>query len=350
MTALVHSHGASALAVELLQKSELVDLHIDTFIPVRIFGYRLDRRHGPAPLYGRLMGHLDWPRIQDGGLTGAMWSITTNPLRSAAARYQTFLTNLARIKDILHAPNSITRVVKDLAAYKRARAEGVHGAFLAIQGGNALEAAPDGPASIPEDLITRITLVHLTNSVYGATSAPAHWLRRKKGLTTRGKEFVEQLDAKRILVDLAHIHPTGFWDAVAVHDKSLPLIATHTGVSGVRPHWRNLDDRQIKAIADTGGTVGIIFSIHFLTRRGGPKTAEMVIEHAEHVIRVAGEDFVSVGSDFDGMIVPPPDLRSGMAYVVLVEHMLRRGWTEERIQKILGHNALRTIGLIRPGE
>lgn len=348
--ALARILGTSKEAIAVLRRSELIDLHIDTFIAVRLFGYRLERRHGPGPLYGRLMGHLDWPRMREGGLSGAMWSITTNPFRTPTGRFQAFLNNLQRLRRILDRPGSDTRVVKDLAAYRQARAEGAHGAFLAIQGGNALEAAPDGPASIPDDLITRVTLIHLTNSVFGATSSPMSWFRGDRGLSTRGKDFVRALEARRVLVDLAHIHPRGFWDAVEVHDRSLPLVATHTGVTGVRPHWRNLDDRQIKAIADTGGTVGIIFSVHFLSRRGGPKTADMVIEHVEHVIKVVGEDFVSVGSDFDGLIVPPADLRSGMAYAVLVEHMLKRGYREERIRKILGENALRTIGLMRPGR
>jgi membrane dipeptidase len=171
---------------------------------------------------------------------------------------------------------------------------------------------------------------------------------RRGGLTAAGKDHVRALDAERILVDLAHINPAGFWDAVEVHDRSLPLIATHTGVNGVRPYWRNLDDRQIKAIADSGGTIGIIFAQIFLKRRRGPKDAGMILDHMQHVIDVAGEDFVSIGSDYDGMIVPPPDLRCGSHYPRLVQKMLDRRWSDTRIRKVLGGNFLRVFEAVRP--
>jgi len=220
--------------------------------------------------------------------------------------------------------------------------------MLAIQGLHAIEGAPDGVASIPDDCVVRATLVHLLNAAYGATSAPLGFGRADKGLTNTGREAVVQMNARRVFVDLAHIHERAFWDAVAVHDRTQPLIATHTGVVGVRPHWRNLTDAQVKAIADTGGVVGIIFSEEFLRRRGGPRDGAMIVEHIEHVIRVAGEDAVALGSDFDGMITPPRDVASADAYPKLVQHMLDRGFSEERIRKVLGENFLRALGMLRP--
>lgn len=354
MSAASDDHGLaqrlsiSPEALALVRKSEVVDLHIDTFIPVRIFGYDLAKSH-PRPLTaGRFMGHLDWPRMAEGGLTGGMWSITTNPFRRTASRWAVFQKNLARLRAIVEGSGGRTRIARTAAEYRAARAAGAHAVLLSIQGGNALEGAPDGPASVVDRSIVRVTLVHLTNSGYGATSSPAHRLRRHKGLTPLGKRFVEQLDEQRILVDLAHIHPDGFWDAVAVHDKSLPLVSTHTGVTGVTPHWRNLDDRQLKAIADSGGTIGIIFSYNFLDRPGGPRDSTMIVEHAEHVMKVVGEDFVSIGSDYDGMIVPPRDVTSSATYPILAHKLLARGHSPQRVQKFLGGNALRVLESIRP--
>src|SRR5262249_11859767 len=143
---------------------------------------------------------------------------------------------------------------------------------------------------------------------YGATSSPLGAGRREKGLTSTGRTAIEQMNARRIFVDLAHIHERAFWDAVAVHDRTQPLLVTHTGVAGVRPHWRNLTDAQVKAVADTGGVVGIIFAEEFLRRPGGPADGAMIVEHVEHAIRVGGEDAVGLGSDFDGMIRPPRDV------------------------------------------
>ena len=204
------------------------------------------------------------------------------------------------------------------------------------------------PGRTPDGLLTRVTVLHLTNSSLGVTSSPFSRLRRRRGLTGRGRTLVERLNEERIFVDLAHVHPDGFWDAVDVHDRQQPLLATHTGVSGVAPHWRNLDDRQLVAIADTGGVVGIIFSAFFLKGPRGQAGAHTVVEHMRHVVDTVGEDFVAIGSDYDGAIVPPPDLQSGDRYACVVQAMLDRGWTETRIRKILGLNFLRAFEQLRP--
>lgn len=346
---LAESLGCSLDALRLTRASDLVDLHVDTFIPARLWGYDPLVRHRGGPLGRFFFGHLDVPRMLDGGLDGAMWSITTNPARRAAARWRVFLRNLAALRALIARSRGRLAEVRTAAGYRAARARGAHACLLAIQGLNAVEAAPEGVLSLPDDGVVRATLVHLTNAVYGATSSPLGAGRRDKDLTAAGREAIAQLNARRIFVDLAHIHERGFWGAVAVHDRSQPLLVTHTGVAGVRPHWRNLTDAQIKAVADTGGTIGIIFSAQFLRRPDGPRDAGMVVEHVLHVMRVAGEDFVSLGSDFDGAITPPPDLAGADRYPRLVQLLLERGITEPQVAKILGGNFLRAFALLRPG-
>jgi membrane dipeptidase len=340
--------GCSTEAVQLTRAVDVVDLHLDTFIPPRLWGYDVMARHGGGPLGRRFFGHVDVPRLRDGGLAGAMWSITTNPLHGAAARWRVFCANLARLRATIAASGGALAMARTLSEYRAARATGAHVCLPSIQGGNALDAAPDGPASIPDDAIVRVTLVHLTNAVYGGTSSPLGRLRPDPGLTARGRELVAQLNARRIFVDLAHIHERAFFDAVAVHDRTQPLLVTHTGVRGVRSMWRNLTDAQLRAVADTGGTVGIIFAEPFLKRPGGPRDAGMVVEHIAHVVDTVGDAHVSIGSDFDGAITPPPDLHGADCYPRLVQHMLDRGWSDERIARIVGGNALRVLGALRP--
>lgn len=337
-------------AVSLCRSLEVVDLHLDTFIPHRLWGYDWFARHPDGgPLGRRFFGHVDWPRLADGGLTGAIWSITTNPFRPAGSRWSIFQHNLDRARKLLDASDGRMRLVRNHADYVAAREAGAHAAMLGIQGGNALDAAPDGVASIPDDAVMRITIVHLTNASLGASSSPHHHARRDKGLSASGRRFVEQCNSRRVFVDLAHIHEKAFWDAVEVHDKTQPLIVTHTGVSGVTPHWRNLTDDQIRAVADTGGVVGVIFSDVFLPRPGGPTDAQMILEHLEHICEVAGDDVAALGSDYDGAITPPPDVPGADTYPVLVQHMLKRGWSEERIRKVMGANFLASLKALRPG-
>ncbi len=341
--------GCSLEAVQLARRAEIVDLHVDTFIPVRLWRYDILARHRGALFGRRFFGHLDLPRLVDGCLAAAMWSVTTNPFRRTSGRWQVFLRNLRALRRLIAGSGGRLVEARNVREYRAARATGAHACLLAIQGANAVQGAPAGVASIPDDCVVRATLVHLTNSVYGATSSPLHKMRAEKGLTAAGRSLIAQLNARRVFVDLAHVHERTFHDAVAVHDRTQPLIVTHTGVAGVRPHWRNLTDAQIKAVADTGGTIGIIFNEPFLSRPGGPRDGAMVIEHVEHVIRVAGEEFVSLGSDYDGAITPPPDLAGAETYPRLVQHMLDRGFGEARIRKVLGENFLRAFEMLRPG-
>ncbi len=192
----------------------------------------------------------------------------------------------------------------------------------------------------------RVTIVHLSTSRLGVTSAPT-LSRRGEGLTTLGKEFVQRLNAKKIFVDLAHINRAGFFDAVAVHDASQPLLVTHTGVKGVTEHWRNLDDEQLRAVAATGGTIGVMYQSSFLGEPFWGGSSEGVVRHVDHIIRTVGEDHVSLGSDWDGAICPPRDIATPLELPRLVQRFLDRGWSPERIQKILGGNFLRVVEALR---
>jgi len=332
----------------ILEQLNIVDLHVDGMIPHRLVGYDLNRRHESSITGGRFFGHLDFPRAKDNGLSGAMWSITTNPLRTGPGRWAALLNNIRSLEQQVEASDGAVIVARSHGEYLAGLNAGHHVVLPAIQGGNALSHAPEGVGSLPKDFVTRVTLVHLTNSCYGVTSSPLSLTRRGQGLTETGRELVADLDAHRIFVDLAHINERGFWDAVEVHDPSRPLLVTHTGVDGICEHWRNLSDDQLRAVADTGGVIGVIFHNGFLSRRGGPRNGLMVLEHMEHIIGVVGEDHVAMGSDYDGAIIPPLGLRRGPVYGRIVQWMLERGWTESRIEKILGANFMRCFEQLRP--
>lgn len=335
------SLGVSREAIDIYLGSDVIDLHIETFIWQRIFRYDMRKRHGRGPFGARLFGQIDLARAREAHLTGGTWSISTNPLRTADGRARTFVRNLHRLRAILESVPDDVAVCRNLAEYRAARAAGKHGAFIGVQGGNALDR--DGAALdlIEDDLVIRVTVLHLYNSALGITSAPS--TKGPGGLTAAGRAYVQRLNERKIFVDLAHIDRQGFFDALAVHDRSQPVIVTHTGVQAECPSWRNLDDEQIKAVADTGGTIGIMYQMPFI---GGSKAAR-IVDHMEHVLKVAGDDFVSLGSDWDGMILPPRDMPTCLELPRLVQIMLERGWRAESIQKILGGNFLRALGLLR---
>lgn len=345
--------GISAEAVELYLASDVVDLHVDSFIWHRVFGYDLLARHGPADSGGprsalgrSFWGHADVPRLLEAHVTGAVWVITTNPARTAVGRSRALLHNVEVLSGLLRQAAPSLELVRTLAEYRQARAAGRHAAFLGVQGANALDGGLETLDRLPPGALLLVTLVHLSSSRLGATTFPLR-LGRDRGLSRAGHELVQALEARRILVDLAHISRRGFFDALASHDPSLPVVVSHTGVAAVHPCWRNVDDEQLRAVAATGGTIGILFHTGFLGDRPSLQSVEGVVRHLEHVVATVGEDHASLGSDWDGNITTPRDLPTCLELPRLVEQMLRRGWRPERIGKILGGNALRVIGAMR---
>jgi membrane dipeptidase len=338
--------GVSREAIDLYLASDVIDLHVDSFIWTRVFGYDLTRRHGHGLLGARVYSQVDFPRVRQACITGATWIITTNPLRSSRGRSRAFTANLARLRAIFESVAGEFAVVKNAAEYRAARAAGKHAAFIGVQGGNALDHDRAPLAALDDGTVLRVTLVHLTSSRFGTTSSPLK-LGDRNGLTEQGKDFVRRLNQRKVFVDLAHVSPRGFWDAVAVHDRSQPLLVTHTGVSGVHPHWRNLDDRQLRAVADSGGTIGVMYHGEFLDDSPLGGKAESIVRHLEHIVGLLGDDYASLGSDWDGAICTPRDMPTCLELPRLVQIMLDRRWPPDRIQKVLGGNFLRVVAALR---
>lgn len=337
--------GISREAIDIYAESDVIDLHIDTFIWNRIFGYDMAKEHGDGLLGGRFYSHSDLPRAIQAGLTGGVWIITTNPFRPKKNRRNTFFKNLSRLEAFFEAHSDHARVVRTVAQYRQARAAGLHAVFIGVQGGNCLDHDLSDLERLEPQQVLRVTLVHLSNSTLGVTSSPAAGLGGNKGLTDLGRAYIERLNAQKIFVDLAHISREGFFDAVEVHDKSQPLMVTHTGIDGVYAHWRNITDEQMRAVADTGGCIGVMLQSSFLGK--GKVSASTVVDHLERICDVVGEDVAAIGTDYDGAIIAPPDLRTIVELPRLAQAMLDRGWSGERIQKILGGNFLRVVESLR---
>lgn len=337
--------GISTEAVELYLDADVIDLHVDSFIWWRIFRYDLMKRHDEGLFGGRFYSQVDFPRILEAQVSGATWVITTNPARpTPEGRAATFFDNLAQLRGLFARAPEQFALVRNVAEYRAARAAGKHAAFIGVQGGNALDA--DGALDRLDDSVLRITLVHLSTSSLGVTSSPLKG-GDDTGLTDRGRDFIRQLDAKNVFVDLAHISKRGFWDAVAVHDKTKPLLVTHTGISGVFEHWRNLDDDQLRAIADTGGTIGVMYQSSFLGDPLWTGRARSIVDHLAHIVNTVGADHASLGSDWDGAIVTPRDMPTCLELPRLVQLMIDRGFTDDTIRKILGQSFLRVVEQLR---
>jgi len=164
------------------------------------------------------------------------------------------------------------------------------------------------------------------------------------GLTDLGKELIRACNRLRILIDLSHLNERGFWDVAAISDA--PLVATHSNAHALSPHARNLTDKQLTAIRDTGGIVGVNFATSFLRpdgRRIADTPADLVIAHVEYMLEQLGEDGVGFGSDFDGAMIPA-GIGNAAGLQNLVEIMRTRGFGEPLIEKLCLRNWLRVLG------
>lgn len=340
------SLGVSHAAIELYLAADVIDLHIDSFIWHRLFGYDLHKRHGRGLFDACFYSQVDLPRLREAHVGGAVWIITTNPFRTRRGRRAALLNNLARLQRELTASDDV-QIVTSVADYHACRARGAHAAFLGLQGGNALSHSLDDFDRPELSPVTLVTLLHFTRSRLGAPALP--WFARfgSQRLGAYGADYVRKLNDKRIFVDLAHLGERAFWDALAVHDKSQPLTISHAACASVHRHFRNVTDAQIDAVADTGGVIGVIFNTAFLGGSLFRGKAERVIDHLAHLIARVGADHASLGSDFDGAIVPPRDLRTILELPRLVELMLQRGLREDDIRKVLGQSFLRALGTLR---
>ena len=163
------------------------------------------------------------------------------------------------------------------------------------------------------------------------------------GLTDLGKALVRECNALRIMIDLSHLNEAGFWDVAKLSDA--PLVATHSNAHAVTPSSRNLSDRQLQAIGETGGMAGLNFATCFLRpdgRRGADMTLDPVKRHIEHMLKLAGEDHVGLGSDYDGATTPQ-DIGGVEGLPVLVGAMREMGLGETLITKIAHGNWLRLL-------
>jgi membrane dipeptidase len=163
------------------------------------------------------------------------------------------------------------------------------------------------------------------------------------GLTDLGRALVRECNALRIMIDLSHLNEAGFRDVARLSDA--PLVATHSNAHAVTASSRNLSDRQLQAIGESGGMVGLNLATCFL-RPDGRESPEMTLDpvkrHIDHLLRLAGEDHVGIGSDFDGATTPR-DIGGAEGLPVLIAAMREMGLGEPLIEKIAHGNWLRLL-------
>jgi membrane dipeptidase len=324
---------------ELHRSARVADVHTHGLINATYLRRDLARRHSPPVGYNPFRNHVDLPRAREGGVKVLTFTsyVPANPLRPKTRDLAT-LRCFDAFDRLMERAGEMARPARTYAEVEAAHAEGKIAALLAIEGGHAIEGRLERVEEMRRRGAYYMTLTHFVHNGIAASSQdlrPAPY-----GLTGFGREVVSEMERVGMLVDVAHCTDRAFEEIVA-HARR-PLVSTHTGCRRFCPLHRSASDEMIRAIARSGGFVGIIAFPPLLTKRLTATVAD-VVDSMEHVIGLVGADHVCIGSDMDGYTWTVRGLKDVSELPNLTAEMMRRGWPREDIRKVLGESFLRVF-------
>lgn len=210
--------------------------------------------------------------------------------------------------------------------------------LLAIEEGGAIDGSLEALRCLYELGVRAMTLTWSNrNDIADGINEEA----TGSGLTLFGKQVVAEMNGLGMLVDVSHISTAGFWSVIETSTK--PIIATHSNAKSLCSHPRNLNDEQIKALAQNGGLAGITFAGQFLEEDWRNACIESVYKHIDYMLNLIGnDDHIGFGSDFDGISHPPYNIQGVQDYKPLIEY-LSKYYSDETINKITHQNVINLL-------
>lgn len=212
------------------------------------------------------------------------------------------------------------------------------GTLLAIEEGGAIDGSLEALRCLYELGVRAMTLTWSNrNDIADGINEEA----TGSGLTLFGKQVVAEMNRLGMLVDVSHISTAGFWSVIETSTK--PIIATHSNAKSLCSHPRNLNDEQIKALAQNGGLAGITFAGQFLEEDWRNACIESVYKHIDYMLNLIGnDDHIGFGSDFDGISHPPYNIQGVQDYKPLIDY-LSKYYSDETINKITHQNVINLL-------
>ena len=317
-------------ATKLHRQCIVFDAHCDSILGVLEGKRTLEQRSSE--------GHLDLPRLREGGVTAQIFAIYVRREHLARAAHQTL-----RALDALHTlfdscPADVI-LATTAADVERAKDDGKIAAIISIEGAESLA----GELALLR-IYHRLGVRNLgiTWSLRNRAADGVNEIRTGGGLSSFGVELVEEMNRLGIMIDIAHLSPAGVRDVLEL--SQAPIIASHANTHALRSVIRNLTDEQLEGIASTGGVVGVTFVPYFLDEDWKHSSLGHLLDHIDHIVKVAGIDHVGIGSDFDGFSPPPPTgLEDATCFPNITTGLLERGYGEDDVRKILGGNFMRVF-------
>ena len=345
----------------------VLDGHIDTPTLMLDRGYQLRTRHTAN------QAHLDLPRMFEGGLDGGFFSIYVAPsYGEGEGAMQRAIAMIDEVERQLAATDSadIALSADDVLRLTRSNRKAI---LLGLEGGHATAGEIERLRTLYDRGIRYITLTHVnSNSFADASQSRPRW----NGLNEKGREVVRAMNDLGMIVDLSHTSDSTFYGAI--RESRAPVILSHSSARAIVDNVRNVTDDMLRTLAGNGGLAMVNFFepvvnphlsddvmaevyrrvesspgrlhdlwtvIAQLQRERGLGSAALidVVDHIDHIARVAGVDHVGLGSDFDGVWTLPTGLQDATRLPWITYELMKRGYSENDLYKILGGNLIRVM-------
>ena len=366
----------SARARKLHFSSIVVDTHDDTTQRFLDGKFDLGARNAT--------GSIDIPRMREGNLTAIFFSIWMPSKVTGPQAVHRALVQIDAVREEVRKHSNDLVLATTAAEIREARRQGKIAALIGVEGGHMINSNLGVLRSFAALGVRYMTLTHSGNCEWAdsSTDNPAH-----NGLTDFGKDVVREMNRLGVMVDISHVSDKTFYDALEV--SKAPLIASHSSCRAICDAPRNMTDQMMKDLTAKGGVVQINYHVGFLSqefrdaekakpelervicaeidkRCGENESCQLIegdrvvreymesgklprvdytsiIEHIDHAVKLAGADHVGLGSDFDGAMMPI-GMEDAAKLPKITEALLRKGYSEGDVKKILGENTLRVMG------
>lgn len=308
--------------------------------------------------------HTDIARLRAGGVGAVFFAAYVDSKyakdHTAAHRALDMIDTVRH--DIVSANPSVFTFATTAAEIEAAHRQGKIAALIGLEGGHGIEDDPRILRDFYALGVRYMTLTHTNTNNWADSSGDIedHNVKHHGGLTSFGREIVAEMNRLGMMVDISHVADKTFYDVIEY--SKAPPIASHSSCRALANVPRNMTDEMIVALAKKGGVIQINFNCGFLSQKSAdeyaaqkkrgvkesaqkefPATLEDVVDHIEHVIKIAGIGAVGIGSDFDGVTCTPIGLDDVSKFPALTRALLEKGHSPDDIRKIYGGNTLRLM-------
>lgn len=354
----------------------VIDTHNDILMPVFLEGADLNINNS-----GTQSDIVKWKK---GGLDVQVFSIYV-PERYKSKHFSYVMKLIDKLEENQTENPETFVLCKNYEELTVGLSSGKFCGLMGAEGGNMLEGSMDNLETLYSRGVRYLGLTWNTSNAIGTSARDEIDRGKKGGLNDFGKDVVKRMNELGMMIDVSHLGETAFWEVVEL--SNAPIIASHSNCYSLAPHYRNLTDDQIKAIAKSGGYIGVNFFYKFLDPTGNPSTIksiqskykngskkfedefgddlvgynekryeyiesnkinsgtpiDILIDHIDYIVKLVGVDYVGLGSDFDGSIVTTNEMYDATCYPIITKKLVERGFKEEEIRKILGGNFMRVF-------